>query len=172
MQGAGIGQKVNGQQVRLLPCSPSSRLSPPKRTDLPVSPSPASGVCSQHLSGTRKEQPCQTQGSVFNIIMTAVKTVNITAEPKGGGERRTSLGQVWGQETKPTLISTIPAVTGTHSFPPLGPNQQRLGALTKGRGPRCRVWGLCGSHPFHMGQDPVYMETTCLLFTCSVSSLL
>ncbi|XP_045019765.1 uncharacterized protein LOC123465231 isoform X3 [Bubalus bubalis] len=38
-----------------------SRLSPPKRTDLPVSPSPASGVCSQHLSGTRKEQPCQSQ---------------------------------------------------------------------------------------------------------------
>ena len=173
MQGTRIRQKAKGQQVRLLLWSPSSRPSLLSRDQTcPSSPSPAPGVFSQHISGPRKERACQNQGSVFNIIMTAVKTVNITAEPKGGGERRTSLGQVWGQETKPTLISTIPAVTGTHSFPPLGPNQQRLGVLTKGRGPRCRVWGLCGSHPFHMGQDPVYMETTCLLFTCSVSSLL
>ena len=43
----------------------------------PLSPSPASGVFSQHLSETRKNQACQNQGSVFNIIKTAVKTVNI-----------------------------------------------------------------------------------------------
>ena len=38
--------------------------------------------------------------------------------------------------------------------------------------PRCRLWGLCGSHPIHVGQDPVHTETTCLLLTCSVSCLL
>lgn len=35
-QGTGIRHKVNGQQVRLLLCSPSSPLSPPKRTELPL----------------------------------------------------------------------------------------------------------------------------------------
>ena len=44
----------------------------------PSSPSPASGMFSQYLSGTRKNQACQNQGSVFNIIMAAVKTVNKT----------------------------------------------------------------------------------------------
>ena len=43
---------------------------------------------SQHLSRTTKDRDCQHKGSVFSIIMTAVKTVNITAEPKWG----------WGKE--------------------------------------------------------------------------
>ena len=43
---------------------------------------PCAGVFSLRLSGTRKDRACQSQGSVFNISMTAIKTVNITAEPR------------------------------------------------------------------------------------------
>ena len=79
LQGTRIRQKANGQQVRLLLWSPSSRPSLLSRDQTcPLSPSPAPGVFSQYLSGTRKDWACQNQSSVFNIIMTAVKTVNIT----------------------------------------------------------------------------------------------
>ena len=75
LQGTWIRQKANGQQVRLLLWSPSSRSSLFSREQTsPSSSSPASGVFSQHLSGTRKDRAWQNQGSVFNIIMTAVKT--------------------------------------------------------------------------------------------------
>ena len=81
----------------------------------PSSSSPASGVFSQLLSGTRKDQACQNQGSVFNMIMTAIETVNIT-EPKGKG--RTSVGQCG--ERRLTLPFFLPSqeVTGTPSFLP------------------------------------------------------
>ena len=117
--------------------------------------------------------------------MTAVKTVNITKNQRE--ERRTSLGKASGEETNPILLSTILRDYRNPLVSTLGA-QQRPGVLTKGRGtpssgsggvvspwrvwkgvPRCRVWGLCGSHPIHMGQDPVYTETTHLLFTCHVS---
>ena len=89
---------------------------PPEQTaDLALVSQP-SGVFSQCLSGTRKDGACQNQGSVFNIIMTAVKTVNITESQKE--ERKTSNGTVWGEETNSTLLSTIPGVIGTHLFTP------------------------------------------------------
>ena len=96
----------------------------------PSSPSPASGVFSQHLSGTRKDRACQNQGSVFNIIKTAVKTVNITQNQRE--ERRTSLGQASGEETNPTLLSAIPGDYRNPLVSTLGA-QQRPGVLTKGR---------------------------------------
>ena len=116
--------------------------------------------------------------------MTAVKTVNITQNQRE--ERRTSLGQASGEETNPTLLSAIPGDYRNPLVSTLGA-QQRPGVLTKGRAspgagsgevvspgecgsvPQCRLWGLCGSHPIHVGQDPVYTETTGLLFPCSVS---
>ena len=81
----------------------------------PSSSSPASGVLSQLLSGTRKDRACQNQGSAFNMIMTAIETVNIT-EPKGKG--RTSVGQCG--ERRLTLPFFLPSqeVTGTPSFLP------------------------------------------------------
>ena len=121
--------------------------------------------------------------------MTAVKTVIITQNQRE--ETRTSLGQVWGEETDPILLS---AITGGYRNPLIstleaepaetwGPNQGSLDARSWVWGggvtlesvevcPTCRVWGLCGSHPFHVGQDPVYTETTHLLFTGCVSCLL
>ena len=85
---------------------------------------------SQHLSETRKNQACQNQGSVFNIIVTAVKTVNITWNQRE--KRRTSLGQVWGR--RPTRHFYLPSqeLIGTHLFPLQGPNLQRPAVLTKG----------------------------------------
>ena len=63
-QGAGIRQKVNGQQVRLLLGSPSSRLSPPKRMELPLVSQPSSPVFSAPQRD-KKDRACQNQGSVF-----------------------------------------------------------------------------------------------------------
>ena len=118
----------------------------------PSSPSPASGVFSQHLSRTRKDRACQNQGSVFNIIKTAVKTGNITQNQRE--EMRTSLEQVWGEETDPTLLSTIPGgyrnplvfTLGAQAAETWGPNQGSCN-------PWCWDLGLCGSHPIHKGQE-------------------
>ena len=140
--------------MTLLLWFPSSRPSLLSRDQTwPSSPSPESGMFSQHLSGTRKDRACQNQGSVFNIIMTAVETVIITQNQKV--KRRTSLGQVWGEETDPTL-STMPRgyrnplvfTLGAEAAETVCPNQ---GSWE----PWCWVWGLCGSHPIHKGQASV-----------------
>ena len=52
---------------------------------------------SQHVSETRKDWACQNQRSVFNSSMKALKTVKITQNQSE--KRRTSLGQVWGEQT-------------------------------------------------------------------------
>ena len=95
----------------------------------PSSPSPASGVFSQHLSRTRKDRACQNQGSVFNIIKTAVKTGNITQNQRE--EMRTSLEQVWGEETDPTLLSTIPGGYRNPLISTLGVQPAETGVLSK-----------------------------------------
>ena len=68
-------------------------------------------------------------------------------------------------ERRPTLpLSTIPG--GARPFPPRGPNQQRPGVLTQGRGTPGPGSGDC------VGLTWVrirYLETTYLLFTRSVS---
>ena len=103
-------------------------------------------------------------------------------------KRRTSLRQVWGEETDPTLLSIILRDYRNPLISTLGPQQGETWCPNQGScNPRCRIWGggvnlksvevgpqgrlwgLCGSHPIHVGQDPVYTETTCLFFTCSVS---
>ena len=73
-------QKATEQQVRLQLCSPSSRhpYSLSRDQTCPSSSSPASGVFSQNFSGIRDDPECQHHGSVLNIIMMAVKIVNIT----------------------------------------------------------------------------------------------
>ena len=111
MQGTWIRQKANGQQVRSLLWSPSGQLSLLSREQTcPSSSSPASGVFSQHFR-ENKNQACQNQGSVFNIIMTPVKTINITQNQRE--KRRTSLGQCG--ERRPTL--PLYAVPGGYRNP-------------------------------------------------------
>ena len=101
-QGTGIGQKVNGQLVRLRLCSPSRRLSPPKRTALPSSP-----VFSAPQWG-EKDRACQNQGSVFTSSVSFQTREKITQNQKA--KRRTSLKQLRGEEADPTLLPTIPGV--------------------------------------------------------------
>ena len=134
---------------------------------------------------TRKNQACQNQGSVFNLIMTPVKTINMTQNQRE--ERRTSLGQCG--ERRPTLpLSAIPGgyrnplvfTLGAQAAETWCPNHGQ-GTPSGGSGevvspwrlwkcvPRYRVWGLCGSHPIHVGRDPVYTEAVYLLCACSVS---
>ena len=57
------------------------------------------------------------------------------------------MGQVLGNETDPTVLY-LPSqeLTGTHSFPPKGPNQQRPGVLTKGLATKGAGSGR-GDHP-------------------------
>ena len=86
---------------------------PQERPDLALVSQPCVWcVFCQHLSGTRKDRACQNQDSVFNIIMTAVETVNITQNQRE--ERRTSLGQCG--ERRLTLHFFLPSqgVIGTH----------------------------------------------------------
>ena len=59
-QGTGVGQKVNRQQVRLLLRPPSSQLSPPKRTELPLVFQPSSPVFSTSQRD-KKDRACQNQ---------------------------------------------------------------------------------------------------------------
>ena len=58
-----------------------------QRLDLPLVSSPESGVFLQHLSRTTKDRDCQHQGSVFNITMTAIRTVTITENLRERGGR-------------------------------------------------------------------------------------
>ena len=171
MRGTQIRQKAKGQQVRLLLWSPSSRPSLLSRDQTcPSSPSPASGVFSQHLSGTRKDQACQNQGSVFNIIMTAVKTVIITQNQRE--ERRTSLGQCG--ERRPTLpLSIIPggyrsplaSALGAQTAETWGPNQ-RLWAQVQGLG---IVW--LSPHPHGSGSCVHRDHISGLYLPCVLSPL-
>ena len=118
-----------------------STVPPQQGPDLPLVSQPCVWcVFCQRLSGTRKDRACQNQGSVFNIIMTAVKTVIITQNQRE--ERRTSVGQVWGEETNPIFLSTItwgyrnPLISTLEAQPAetWGPNQGSLDA-------RSWVWG-------------------------------
>ena len=54
---------------------------------------------------------------------------------------------MWGNETDP-IVLCLPSqeLTGTHSFPPKGPNQQRPGVLTKGLATKGAGSGR-GGHP-------------------------
>ena len=138
LQGTRIRQKANGQQVTLLLGSPSSRSSLLSRDQTcPSSPSPAPGVFSQHLSGTRKDRACQNQGNVFDIIMTGVKTVNITQNQRE--RRRTSLGQCG--ERRPTLpLSAIPGGYRSPLISTLG--AQPAGTWGPNQGSWAQVQGL------------------------------
>ena len=99
-QGTGIGQKVNGQQVRLRLWPPSRRLSAPKRTELPLVFQPSSAVFSAPQRD-KKDRACQNQGTVFTSSMsfqmrensygTKVKTGGAWLLRDNWGERRRSL---------------------------------------------------------------------------------
>ena len=83
-----------------------------QRADLPLVFQPCVWrVFSTTSVKTRKNQACQNQGSVFNIIMTPVKTINITQNQRE--KRRTSLGQCG--ERRPTL--PLYAVPGGYRNP-------------------------------------------------------
>ena len=98
---------------------------------------------SQHLSETRKNQACQNQGSVFNIIVTAVKTVNITWNQRE--KRRTSLGQVWGEETGPTSFCHPRRLEVPTCFHFRGP-AETWWCPNQGSGdPKGRIWGGGGT---------------------------
>ena len=94
----------------------------------PSSSSPVSDVFPQNPSGITEDPGWQHRGSVFNTIMTAVKTVNITQNQRE--RRRTSLGQCG--ERRPTLpLSAIPggyrspliSTLGAQPAETWGPNQ-------------------------------------------------
>ena len=188
MQGTWIRQKANGQQVRSLLWSPSGQLSLLSREQTcPSSPSPASGLFSQHLSETKKNQACQNQGSVFNIIMKAVKTVNITQNQRE--KRRTSRDKCW--ERRPALpLSAIPGGYRNPLVFSLGAQAAETWCPNQWSGdPKWRVWGggvsletvevipqvqgleIVWVSPPSTWVRILYPKTTYLLFTCSLSCL-
>ena len=104
----GSGKKSTGSRwgccCDLLPVD-----SPQKRIGLLPVLQPSSPV-SFTPQWDKKDRACQNQGSVFNMIMTAIETVNITQNQRE--KRRTSLGQCG--ERRPTLHFFLPSqeVTG------------------------------------------------------------
>ena len=93
---------------------------------------------------------------------------------------------MWGEETDPTLLPTVPGGYGNPLVSALGVQPAETWCFNKGsRGPRCGDWGGgvaletedmcprfspgdCVSSPHLHGQDPVPGDPR-LLFTCSVS---
>ena len=154
MQGTWIRQKANGQQVRSLLRSPSGQLSLLSREQIcPSSPSPASGLFSQHLSETKKNQACQNQGSVFNIIMKAVKTVNITQNQRE--KRRTSWDKCW--ERRPALpLSAIPGGYRNPLISTLGAQPAETWCRNQGLwDPQVQRLGIVWVSPHLHGQESV-----------------
>ena len=124
---------------------------PQERPDLALVSQPCVWcVLSQHLSGTRKDRACQNQGSVFNVIMTTVETVNIAQNQrergrllwtsvKRGDWPYTSCYHPGGYRN--TLTSTLGAQLAETWWPNQGSGTPGLAI----------VW----AHPIHMGQVPV-----------------
>ena len=151
-----------------------------QRPELLLSSSPESGVFLQHLCRTTKAQDCHHQGSVFNTMMTAVETVSITQSWRE--KRRASLGHVRGKETDLTRLSTQPRGYRTSLVSTVGAQPAETWCPKQGSGhpryrilevchpgdwtcdPRCRVWGLCGSHCTHSHLDPVCRDPMCALY--------
>ena len=98
---------------------------------------------------------------------------------------------MWGEEIDPRLLPTVPGGYRNPLVSILGAQLAETWCSNQGLcDPRCTVWGggvtletvevcpqvqalgIVWSYPIHLGQDPVYPETTCLLFTCRVSCLL
>ena len=112
-QGTGIRQKVNGQQVRLLLCSPSCWLSPPKRTELPLVSQPSSPVFSAPQQD--EKEPARTK-VVCSPLAWAFKAAKITQIQSENRRVLTSQGQLRGEEMVPALLSRIPASWLVHTL--------------------------------------------------------
>ena len=130
-QGTGMGQKVNGQQVRLLLWSPSGRLSPPKRTELPLVFQTSSPVFSAPQQD-KKHRACQKQGSVFTSSMRFQTSKKITQNQSENRRGLTSQGQLRGEEMDSTLLSRVLEVPGTRLVHTLGIHRPQHDILTKG----------------------------------------
>ena len=129
MQGTWIRQGVNGQQVRLLLCSPSGQPSLLSRDQTcPLSSSPASGVFSQHFSGKIEDQACQNQ-SVCPTLSCCYKNGQYHTEPKG---KEDFSGKVWGEGTNPALLSTVPGGYRNPLISTLRTQPEETGVLSKG----------------------------------------
>ena len=84
-----------------------------------------------------------------------------------GQDRRASHGQAWGEETHPTLLSTIPAGSRNPLVSAVGAQPSETWCPNQGScDPRGRVWGLGGSHPNHVGPDPVPGDPVSALHLC------
>ena len=112
----------------------------------PLSSGPESGVFLQHLCGTTKAQDRHHQGSVFNIIMTAVKTAPHGTEGTGGGFSETRAGK----ETNLTHLCTQPGGYRNSLVSTIGAQPAETWCPNQGScHPRCRVWE--GVHPRDCG---------------------
>ena len=125
-------------------------------------------MCFLHTSVEQERtKPARTKVVCSTFIMTAIKTVNIT-EPKGKKEgfpvtrvgRRNRPCTSFYHPRRSPLVSTL----GAQPAETWCPNQ---GSWE----PRGRAWGLCGSHPTHVDQDPVPGDYISALYLCVLSPL-
>ena len=123
-----------------------------KHQTCPSSSSPVPGVFSQHLSGKTKKGACWNQSSVFNIIVTTIKTISIRQNQRAGEEDFSGTREA---SRKP----------GGSWNPPLGPNHQGPGVLTKTHAAPEAGFGDCVGLTLSTRVQILCPETPCLLFT-------
>ena len=71
------------------------------------------------------------------------------------------MGQVWGEETDYTTLHDPRRLQEPTCFHLRGPTSRDLVSWDQVRG-----LGLCGSHPIHMGPDPVPRDPVSALHLC------
>ena len=144
-------------------CSPSSRPFVLSRDQTRPSSPAQLPACFHSTAAGQKSLGPQHRGSVFNITMTAVRTVNITENrgerggllgDKSGKETDTSICQARRlQELTPFPVGAQPAETGvtlTKGLPTKGAGS--------GRGPLLRLW-TCDPRCRVLGGHPVDVWT-------------
>ena len=178
-------QWAAGELLLWLPSGQPSLLS--RDLTCPSSSSPASGVYSQHFSGKRKDQAYQNQGGCSTLSW-CYKNSQYHTEPKGK-ENFSGINVGRGEETDPTLFSTVPGICKNPLVSILGAQLAETWCSNQGLcDPRCRVWGggvalettcvpecqvwrLCRSHPIRVGQEPVSRDPISALYLqCLVPS--
>ena len=153
--------------------------SPQKRTELPLDFQPSSPVSSSSQRD-KTDRARQSQGGVFNIIMAAVETVHIT---QNQSKEQDLPGTMWGEETNPTLLSTVPGgyrnvTLGVQPAETWCPKQGSCHSRSRGwgGGVTLETVGVCPQVPglgTVWASPPTWvrnlgLETPRLLLTCSV----
>ena len=151
-------QWAAGEVAAVFACQ--STVPPQQRPDLPSSPSPL--VC--FLNTSVEQERTKPVGTTVPCWRLSWQLLKELIPHRTKGKKEDLSGRSVGRGIWP-YTSTIPGGYRNPLVCTLGaqpaetpcPNQQSWD-------PRCRVWGLCGSHPIHMGHESVPRDPISVLY--------